>query len=1453
MSFSINTGKEGSAPKKPLFLITIVAPDGDTCYLTTAAYYGAPNIIYAGNTYLSRILGNDIDAIASMGPQGYDTVPGLTLSLADGDTALWTGHCIPHGWRGSAITLTVILWDIPNNAYSTDAIQWTFIGGNPQYTAKTGVLSVDATSASNFSRLKVPSIPIQYRCPWLFPPDAASRLDGITNILSPYFQCGYSYGIGGGIGNVNPGTGLAFTTCDYTRSGGPPSGAGYNNTVGCMARLGRADSTGLLVAPDGDLGHDLAGHDTARFGGVTFIAPSNYRGYSYTSGQKVNGYNQPNTAIVGSYYNWVYGTQWVTCDVLAPANDPNSLRMECVVCFAPFGAANVLKVVCNGVEVPKSTFGSPGFYDALFNWNYVSAGGVNGQLNGDLIFDKHGDPHGSMCVIEVIVPSQLASGGAPTILALVTGGPTLAVNGGGFMLQAPNLFDAGSTQPPNVAGPACNPVFSYLDLMSWGNVPESRIDVASFYAASQLMVNSVSYIAADGSTKSHAAFKASFQLAGSQRQSLAQVLTGIRNSANLLVSENGITGKIQCAVKQTLVDQQPSPIAGSNDSTARASVHANGSAANGYYAYLFDESIIEAGSFRVTSPKINAIPNVVAFGFQDEYNGYQTDSVTEIDPKSYKYSGNQQINVPIPMLGIANFDQATRQANVQLGEALYGNPRNDAGGTQFFEFMTNQRVLHLASQLGLICGLIYQPLGIGTSVPQAIRLLSVKPDTDGEHWQVKGMWHNDAWYTTAYGQNPGPFQNNPFTLPITRPPYPWAAGGFGWYSGDALFPNLSSFHVGIDTTSYPAQLSLYGILPVNVPPSASGPVNPPQASTGNSGGSIKPGIYTILISANAGIGPVSSTSASVNVPAGTNTNTITLSNIQWPAGAAIAPTPFLGSSSMRMRMAFAFTGSAPDAYGNPTTITITAPGEDAFGLPDIAFNGFLLEEFAELVGGVWGDRVQMYTGGAHPVLTLSGGYTVNQWTGYVLSLLYRPAPAFGLQPSISDTVLSNTASTLTLAGLSNSFQAGDVVVLRAKSGSITSTTIGDSQFVNAYTPAGLPVNAYAGCSLQIIKGTGAGTPAQTVLSNTATVFTINGTWDITPDATSVFIVIAATANFSTTNGPLSSDGVNFPSGSPPVTGGVVQVGTVPAITTSEASLFLRVSTIDVNGKASPAQYQPFREVFIPPQNPTGGSNLNPGYFTVAIDGSQHFTIDLANGPNQRLVLDTTTATGTLPNVTTIATILAPIFTGGTIAAGLPLVLFIDQDSAGFWPVPLFNLHIAVTNPGFEAGALTPGWSTSPGPATVINTFSHGGSYCASDITSGDEIYQDVTGLTAGVTYIIEAWLLTTAGGAGHLLLHDTTGSNIVTGTASSPLDWARVALQYTANSTGAVRIHLVHDASVNPIFWDDVAVYLSGGFASDVGRQSIEGTPSTRTTYQMTRHGAVWCLDQPIHTGGALS
>lgn len=1173
--FTILTGKEGASPKKPLFLVTITAPDGDVTRLTTAASYGAANLVFSGHTYLAKILNNDIQAIVAMSPQGYDGITGFTLTLADGDGGLWNNHCITHGWRGSNVVLTIILWDMVANAFSTDAMQMIFIGGNPSHNHARGETSFDVMSANNFTRIKVPSVPLEFRCPWDFPTTAAQRASAANDESSNFYQCGYSPDISGGVGNYASGT-TPFTSCDLTRS------SLTDPSVGCMARLGNAATT--AVAPDGDLEHDKAGHYTARFGGTTFLSPSQYSGRQYVSGNKVFGFNSPNPATAGAYFNFVAGSQWVSGLVLAPAGDPNSLRTEVVVCVAAFGAASIFQVTVNGINVTRNNS------DVLFTWTFAGgpgsnqgAGGRSGKLNGDKYYSTSsyralGDPHGSMCVIEIVVPAQLAApGSVPTVQVLVTSGPILSVDSGGnFVYLPPGLTDG-------INLPAAHPPFQYLELMSWGNILQSQIEPTSWYNAAQICAIQISFVAADGSTQSHAQFKSSFQMPGLQRQTLAQILTALRNSANMMVGQNPLTGLFECWIRQTMADQQSSAVPGSNSTSPMASMTAAGVTTNGYPAYLFDPTNIDKDSFKITTTRIESTPNTVSVSFQDENNAYQQDSITEIDPRSYAYSGNQEIGVPIPIIGAPNFDQLTRVANVQLAEALYGNPRNDPGGTLYFEFTTNQRVLHLANRLGYICALSWPMESIGVSTYQPCRLLSLKPDTDGEHWQVKLAWHNDQWYTYAYGQNPTPYQNNPLLAPQSRPPYPWRPGQAVWGAGDALFPNLDGFTFNVDTGQYPAQIAITGSLPVNAAPSGTAPLTPWQASTPSTGGTIAPDTYFIAFSINDGQGPVSNFVTAV-VLTGTSTNQIVVSGIKWRYGTMPSILPYIGTSSMNMRAcaSASYVGSSPDAHGNPTVYTFSSITPDGLGLPDINANSLLVEEYGIEHGGVWGDDITTVVGAVltFPEVT----WTSNQWAGYILSLYYRPGAP--LQPALNLVVSSSTVNTLTMA--STGFLAGDVVVLRMKAGNLgtSNNTVGDANLVNWYASAGLVVDGEAGNLIQIIAGTGAWQTAKSIASNTATVFTINGTFDIPLDATSVPVVLEPGIAYTVTTKPFTGGGA----------AGVV--ATTPAVTTLAQSLLVQVAVVDSSGNAAPMQYQPFREVYIPPQPLAGLPRL------VTISGDQ---------------------------------------------------------------------------------------------------------------------------------------------------------------------------------------------------------------------------------------------------------
>jgi hypothetical protein len=244
-------------------------------------------------------------------------------------------------------------------------------------------------------------------------------------------------------------------------------------------------------------------------------------------------------------------------------------------------------------------------------------------------------------------------------------------------------------------------------------------------------------------------------------------------------------------------------------------------------------------------------------------------------------------------------------------------------------------------------------------------------------------------------------------------------------------------------------------------------------------------------------------------------------------------------------------------------------------LPDAAFQRLAIQATTIAHGGLWGAVVTAVSG--DDVTIAGAGWTTNEWAGYILSgygnSAYIPQYARNLE------VLSNTADTLTMTA--SGFSVGDVVVMRAKAESITDNTIGCAKFVNSFAPTGLDTGgSEIGRLIRIIAGTGAGQPAKTIVSNTSTVFTINGTWDITPDATSVWIVTEPTGTKRTTH-VITEDGSSLSFG---------VVADMPTPSTAAQSLLIEVATADIHGNHLPMRYQPFREVYVPAQDVTAGGD-----------------------------------------------------------------------------------------------------------------------------------------------------------------------------------------------------------------------------------------------------------------------
>lgn len=310
--------------------------------------------------------------------------------------------------------------------------------------------------------------------------------------------------------------------------------------------------------------------------------------------------------------------------------------------------------------------------------------------------------------------------------------------------------------------------------------------------------------------------------------------------------------------------------------------------------------------------------------------------------------------------------------------------------------------------------------------------------------------------------------------------------------------------------------------------------------------------------------------------------------------------------NMRACASGSYSSSTPDASGNPTSYTFTSLTPDGLGLPDVNFRQFQVEEIEVVHSGLWSNTVGSVDSGGTVLTFASAAWTANQFVDRVLSLYYRPNVT--TQPVLNLVVSANTATTVTVSA--SGFLVGDVVVMRMMASTFSDNTIGDSGLVHysysspGRTPrlalsrlgrgrvgTGLPVNGDAGNLIFIIEGAGAGQAPKTIASNNASTFTIVGTWDVMPDYTSVFIVLAPTVAYTYKTKPMVNDGSQTALGIVAIT---------PAVQSQSQQLLISVLTVDSKGNFAPVQYQPYREVAVPAQGSASNATTLTVNWTLAI-------------------------------------------------------------------------------------------------------------------------------------------------------------------------------------------------------------------------------------------------------------
>ena len=391
-----------------------------------------------------------------------------------------------------------------------------------------------------------------------------------------------------------------------------------------------------------------------RFGGIEFVPPAiQVRSY----GEKATHLSlvQASEARYNDFVPVIYGTAWFSPSVVFARNDGNLTRMEVLLGMGEI--ESVLKVVVNDYELPSGRAGSDmtgtGWY------NVVSHGTRQGEFNRDFAASTGrplGDPYGGMAYLSVVVPNRINDGKSlPDIQVLLRG------------LKLPQYDDAGEYLG-NVF--TANPVWIILDLLRRGGWETTDIDLIAFARAAAYCEEQIAATDLYGMPTTVARFKCNLAL--QKRRTAADVIRGIRNGSRLYLTY-GTDGLLQIRAENTIAAQQPDKTEGSNSIEPLDGgwpVYDFGDGALGSRGILRDPT--GKPSLRLWSRGTADTPNRFAVEFQDEWNGYQQDSLALTDVDDAARVG-QEITAPLAVMGLPNFDQAARITRFHLDKAVRGN------------------------------------------------------------------------------------------------------------------------------------------------------------------------------------------------------------------------------------------------------------------------------------------------------------------------------------------------------------------------------------------------------------------------------------------------------------------------------------------------------------------------------------------------------------------------------------------------------------------------------------------------------------------------------------------------------------------------------------------------------------------------------------------------------------
>ena len=701
---SIYTIKEQSTPDTPLLLFECRLASG------LVERWATHQVRVQGADYEALVLSHNLFEVGG-GEDGAEGFSRIALTLANADSH-FSQIERNGGIKGARLAVSFVFYDLKAGIATTPPSVLFRGTANPPEECGESRFRVSFTSRLNLSRMLLPSVRIQRRCPWMFPRTAAERAEAVSGLdrgaYSPFFRCGYSPDQPGGAGSLSGGQ--PFTSCDYTRT--------------------QCEERGMFR-------EDGQGRVTRRFGGQEFVPASTLVRSHGESGRHVSVPTE-NQGRYNDFVPMVYGTAFYQPPVVFASNDGNLTRLEVLLGMGPI--EGVLKVVVNGVEIPA---GQPGVNMTGTGWfNLVSKGNRTGEFNPDYATGSGqalGDPYGSMAYLSVVVPNRVNDGRSlPKVEVLLQG------------LQVSTFDTSGSYIGEAFSS---NPAWVLLDVLRRCGWDHDELDLASFGRAAAYCDEAVAATDLNGNPRNIKRYECNLVLR--RRRSAADVVRGIRVSSALYLTY-GIDGKLRLRMEAALAQQQPVAPLGTN---------ATAPLGGGWPAYEFgDGSYGLSGILRRDNgePAIHLYsrstadsPNRISVEFQDALNDYQQDSVSLIDPDDVIRAG-QEVAATLSAEGLPNINQALRIARLQLNRSTSGNT--------FAQFETSMRGLGLRP--GDLITLTYLKEGLDR---QLFRVQRIAPGMNFARATITAQIHDEAWYDPTVSSTLGRRRRRAASTGVPRP------------------------------------------------------------------------------------------------------------------------------------------------------------------------------------------------------------------------------------------------------------------------------------------------------------------------------------------------------------------------------------------------------------------------------------------------------------------------------------------------------------------------------------------------------------------------------------------------------------------------------------------------------------------------------------------------------------